>query len=309
MKQCSGWKGLAAGLTALFLAFGACLPRAQAEGWPAETVNDAEGRTYKQVQTRDGGVEVWQFIGVFGSQDEALELVGLSEDGGKKGKENIGEIPYESDLKKVSEKKEQDGVQTLKDGESVQLGLRSGGNARIFLKAEDDMTYISGLESFLRDPKNDDPALFGKLTGSPEQAGAEENVYETEAGTETKLSPGESVSLRFSQSNGAAVKVEIKRSGTETFVIPVTVRKAGKKATRVKARKAETVSKPETGTLKEETETVTAEEEKTNDENGRQKQKNNGWHRPRLIRNIVPAEQINWNFNQIFIQENRASGR
>lgn len=318
MRQCSGWIGLAAGLMALFLAFGTDMPCAWAEDWPAETVNDAEGRTYKQVQTRDGGVEVWQFIGVFGSPDEALELVGLSETGGKKGKESIGEIPYEYDLKKVAEKKEQNSVQTLKDGESMLLGPRSGEDARILLKAEDDMTYIVGPESILQDPKNDDPALFGESLRSPEQAGAEENVYEAEAGTETKLSPGESMNLRFSRSDGTEVKVEIKRSGNETYVIPKTVRKAGKKAAWVKARKPKTVSKPESGTPGEKPETVTMEEGKpkaensTETEDSRQKKKKARWyrqHRPRKIQNMVPVEQINWAFNQIYIQENRASGR
>ena len=79
MKRHIGIRGAIAGMLALLLAAGAALPCAAAEDWPAETVSDEAGRIYKQVKKQDGGVEVWQFIGVFGSPEEALELAKTAE--------------------------------------------------------------------------------------------------------------------------------------------------------------------------------------------------------------------------------------
>lgn len=299
MRQRCGWKSLAAGLAALILAFGAGMPYARAEDRPAEAVNDEE---------------TWQFIGIFGSPDEALEYDSLSENGRKKGKETIGEILYEYDLKKITGEKKQDGGQTLKDGESIQFGVRSADEARIFIKAEYDQTFLEVSGSVLQGVKIDAPALLGEASGSPEQDSAEDAAIESETGSATELSPGESLDLRFSKSKGAAVKVEISRSGTQTHVVPVTIRKAGKKALKMKKWKLRTASKPEIGTLRENTETVTAEDENPDAETSAaaedsQQKKNTGWHRPKVIQPTVPVDAINWGLNQIFIQENRASGR
>ncbi len=110
----------AAGLLARLLAVGPGPAASRAENWPKETLKDAAGNTYKQVRKQDGTLEVWQFIGIYGSPKEALELVGISEENGseengseekasvgdvsegkgKKGKAEIGGIPYKYELKK-----------------------------------------------------------------------------------------------------------------------------------------------------------------------------------------------------------------
>lgn len=110
MKRNLGFKRIIAALLALMV-----LPvlAAAEDNWPSETVTDAAGKVYKQVPTSDGGVQVWQFLGVFGSPDEALVSMGfpegekdqgLTEVSAKKGKVEIGEKPYVSDVKKVGEK-------------------------------------------------------------------------------------------------------------------------------------------------------------------------------------------------------------
>ena len=122
---------IAAGLLALLLA-GAGLS-ASAESWPEDTVQDAEGKTYKQVRTEDGGVQVWQFIGVFGSPEEALVSVGLSEkkDQGA-GKVEIVSTPYKYKMKKSSEKTETGGATKQ---ETKRKGLKAKKRARRLSKA------------------------------------------------------------------------------------------------------------------------------------------------------------------------------
>ena len=112
MRRHIGIGGILAGLLAILLASCAGLSFASAEGvWPEETLTDAENRTYKQVKKQDGGVEVWQLIGIFGSPDEALELVGLSEEDKKAdegsyteeqktGTETIDKLPFKFKMSK-----------------------------------------------------------------------------------------------------------------------------------------------------------------------------------------------------------------
>ena len=289
-------RSMFAGLLAFVLIAGAGL----AEDWPSETVSDAAGNTYKQVKKKDGGVEVWQFIGVFGSPDEALELVGLKKEEGKKGKETIGDVPYEFDLKKLTAQ-EDEKVKILDDGESVIFGVKSGDSARVIIKAEEDYTSITGLESVIRDAKTDDKILFGDTEKENNSTGSSETVYETEQGSTTVLNPGEKFTFKVTNGSNEAARVEVKHKGKNTYVIPVSVKKFQIPAIRIRSKKPETVSKPEIGTLKGKTQTDIAEEETPKKTPGRRRQ--------RTIGGIIPIEQINWGFNQIFIQENRASGR
>ncbi|MBQ6399422.1 MAG: hypothetical protein IJI21_04805 [Clostridia bacterium] len=166
-------KTLTAGLMALLLIAGAGQGAAMAEDWPEETLNDAAGNAYKQVQKQDGSLEVWQFIGIFGSPDEAMELIGIQEKE-ENGKTTIGDTPYNVQWKKSK-------------------------------------------------PGTEDPKL-------------------------------------------------------------------------------KTVSKPETGTLK-------GSDEQTGmvEDGGKKKQPRR--RLPRLIRGIIPVSSIEWGFNQVYIQDNRGSGR
>ena len=102
-------KRLLVALLAMILAAGAAACAA-AEGWPDESVHDAEGKTYKQVSTGDGGLQVWVLVGVFGSPDEALVSVGLLED--EKGEEGGGaEDPKEKPEEPKPEDEKPEGSQ------------------------------------------------------------------------------------------------------------------------------------------------------------------------------------------------------
>lgn len=288
MKRHIGIRGAIAGMLALLLAAGAALPCAAAEDWPAETVSDEAGRIYKQVKKQDGGVEVWQFIGVFGSPEEALELVGLSEKEGKKGRETIGDVPYEFDLKKLNIGDGRENAKILEDGESVIFGIRYGDAARVIIRDEEDRTYITGLESTVRDVKSDDRLLFSEPGNNGTGDGGAETVYEAEEGKTTELSPGESLAFRISEkSAGEAVRVRVSHQEDKTYVIPVRVLK---KTVRLRIRKPRTARRPETG------------EDKTSG-------KKRTWRRKKNVGEIIPVREIDWGSGQIYLQENRPSGR
>jgi len=87
---------------------GSLLP-ALADAWPEETVTDKDGKRYKQVRTQDGGVEVWQLIGIYGSPEQAMEAVRLPEE--RKGPEEliIGSKPYSYEMKRVSDQTGENG--------------------------------------------------------------------------------------------------------------------------------------------------------------------------------------------------------
>ena len=92
-----GWtRRLLCGMLLLCLAAGAA-----AEGWPEQSMKDGEGKTIKTVPTGDGKTEVWEFIGIFGSPAEALNVVGLKEDD----EEQPGERLVEIAGKKIKAKK------------------------------------------------------------------------------------------------------------------------------------------------------------------------------------------------------------
>ena len=104
MRRLIGMRRAAAGLLALWMACGAGLP-ATAENWPEETVQDAEGNTYKQESTEDGGIRIWRFVGIFGSTEEALVSVGLSEVENSKAKKTSDGV-VEGKKKKTKSRKD-----------------------------------------------------------------------------------------------------------------------------------------------------------------------------------------------------------
>ena len=136
-------------LLALALAVCAALSCA-AEEWPKDSVTDAAGNIYKQVFTPGGGVEVWQFLGVFGSPEEALQSVGLKKEPAK-GTDTvvIGSKPYTYELKKTSGK-ETGGAVKEKKGRKVRQTTRS----RQLRKRKTWRTMP------IRDPKARDPRYY-----------------------------------------------------------------------------------------------------------------------------------------------------
>ena len=122
--RCNGTRRAACCLLALALAACAAFSCA-AEEWPKDSVTDATGNIYKQVSTPGGGVEVWQFLGIFGSPEEALQSVGLKKEPAR-GKDTvvIGSKPYTYELKKTSGK-ETGGAVKEKKGRKVRQTTRS----------------------------------------------------------------------------------------------------------------------------------------------------------------------------------------
>ena len=103
MRRHMGVRNIYGRLTALLLSAILCFTSAAAaDAWPEETFTDAEGRQYKQVQTEGGGVEVWQLVGIYGNEQEALELIQIPEEGTGRGETVIGSKPYVYELKKTS---------------------------------------------------------------------------------------------------------------------------------------------------------------------------------------------------------------
>lgn len=81
---------------------------AAAEGWPEESLKDGEGKTIKTVPAGDGKTEVWEFIGIFGSPAEALQVVGLTEENEEKPGESLVEIAGKKVRVKKKKKKKDD---------------------------------------------------------------------------------------------------------------------------------------------------------------------------------------------------------
>ena len=110
-----GWTGrLLCGMLLLCLMAGAA-----AEGWPAESRKDGEGKTIKTVPTGDGKTEVWEYVGIFGSREEALQLVGLKEENEEKPEGGVVQIAG----KKIKAKKKKKDELPLKfsDGDEWRL--------------------------------------------------------------------------------------------------------------------------------------------------------------------------------------------
>ncbi len=70
--------GRAAKMLAVLLAVLFAAGTAAADSWPADSETDESGR--KWVPKDGGGYEVWEFVGVFGSEADALESIGLKEE-------------------------------------------------------------------------------------------------------------------------------------------------------------------------------------------------------------------------------------
>ena len=313
MKQHLRWKTVLAGALVLLLVAGTGLPALADGEWPKDTVTDAEGKLYKQVFTSSGGVEVWQLIGVFGTPDDALKSVGVIKDEPKKGsgEEVIGETPYIFDLKKVTGE-DTDGGETLKDGESVTIGIRNDQSAKVLIQAEKDGTSITGLESLMLDV-TDVSKLFieteGEKTGavdSQDAGSSAETEFTEEQGGTTVLEPG--MKFAWSKSSGdqdAAYQMTISRNEGQTEVDYRRIRKSYKiavkaqKKARMKVKESKTVLKPES-VVEKDGKTVYGLEQKS------KRKLSTRRSRTKRLKDITDKTIP---YSQVYIQENRASGR
>lgn len=80
MKQRTWIRRIFAAVLLLSLVIGMAL----ADSWPDESVTDANGDTWKKVPQEDGGFQIWQFVGIFGDKESALQAVGLKEEDAEK---------------------------------------------------------------------------------------------------------------------------------------------------------------------------------------------------------------------------------
>ena len=227
------------------------------------------------------------------------------------GKQVIGEKQYIYDLKKVTGE-DTDGGETLKDGESVTIGIRNDQSAKVQIQAEKDGTSITGLESLMLDV-TDVSKLFieteGEKTGavdSQDAGSSAETEFTEEQGGTTVLEPG--MKCAWSKSSGdqdAAYQMTISRNEGQTEVDYRRIRKSYKKAmkarkkARMKVKESKTVLKPES-VVEKDGKTVYGLEQKSK----RKLSTRRSWTKrlKEISDKIVP-------YSQVYIQENRASGR
>ena len=315
MRQHLKWKTVFAAVLAFLLAVGTSLPAIADGEWPKETVTDAEGKLYKQVFTSGGGVEVWQLMGVFGTPEEALKSVGVIRDEPKKGsgEEVIGGKPYIFDLKQVTGGESKD-RKILEDGESVTIGIRDNQSAKVQITAEKDGTTITGLESLVLD-NSDYSKLFTETGGDKSTTGVvdsqnsdspAETEFTEEPGGTTVLEPGMKYSwAKTSGEHDAAYQMTISRNKGQTEVDYRRIRKSYKKAmkaqkkARMKVKESKTVLKPES-VVEKDGKTVFGLEQKS------KRKLSTRRSRSRRLKEITDKTIP---YSQIYIQENRASGR
>lgn len=95
---------LAGGETVLFVG-------AEAETWPQETSVDEQGRTIKKVPAENGKTDVWELVGIFGGEDEALKSIGIE----KTKKAEIGDQTCSVEMEKVGEKESEEYIGALEE--------------------------------------------------------------------------------------------------------------------------------------------------------------------------------------------------
>lgn len=84
---------------------------AGAETWPQETSVDEQGRTIKKVPAENGKTDVWELVGIFGGEDEALKSIGIE----KTKKAEIGDQTCSVEMKKVGEKESEEYIGALEE--------------------------------------------------------------------------------------------------------------------------------------------------------------------------------------------------
>ena len=95
---------LAGGETVLYVGAGA-------ETWPQETSVDEQGRTIKKVPAENGKTDVWELVGIFGGEDEALKSIGIE----KTKKAEIGDQTCLVEMEKVGEKESEEYIGALEE--------------------------------------------------------------------------------------------------------------------------------------------------------------------------------------------------
>ena len=95
---------LAGGETVLYVG-------AEAETWPQETSVDEQGRTIKKVPAENGKTDVWELVGIFGGEDEALKSIGME----KTKKAEIGDQTCSVEMEKVGEKESEEYIGALEE--------------------------------------------------------------------------------------------------------------------------------------------------------------------------------------------------
>lgn len=120
MKRNTWTRRILAAVLLLALAAGMAL----AESWPEESVTDANGDTWKKVPREDGGFQIWQFIGIFGDKEAALQAVGLREEDAEK--EPVSGTAEDAGKKKVKIGKRKYRYKLEKKASSWKLKLKSG---------------------------------------------------------------------------------------------------------------------------------------------------------------------------------------
>lgn len=97
---------------------------------PANAPAEEPAKTVREVQADDGTVEIWELVGVFGSEDEALQTAGLQKQKKKKIKKGKTKLKVKSvsyvwkkaeEPKTVEQAAEQDSKKRLKKRRSRRL--------------------------------------------------------------------------------------------------------------------------------------------------------------------------------------------